>query len=196
MKYPTDADGYETVPNWDCAPGCAIAELERQEPNSARFFYVGKPDQEERNMGCHDLYWRRTKTGLEPVELVLWSALPESERAQGNPHISVKPIGLMRYLVRLITPSGGTVLDPFLGSGSTALACLHEELDFAGIEQDLSYITIASRRVAALRERLTEVKRQLDLFDSPPPASRPDPSKSISKMDIEKLLGRAKRRNS
>ena len=62
-----------------------------------------------------------------------------------NNHPTVKPIKLMRYLVRLVTPPGGTVLDPFMGSGSTGLAC--DGFEFVGIEQDKDYFEIAERRI-------------------------------------------------
>jgi len=65
-----------------------------------------------------------------------------------NSHPTVKPIALMRYLVRLITPLGGTVLDPFTGSGSTGCAAVLEGFDFIGIEREAAYVEIARRRIA------------------------------------------------
>jgi site-specific DNA-methyltransferase (adenine-specific) len=60
----------------------------------------------------------------------------------------VKPIGVMRWLVRLITPPGGLVLDPFAGSGTTGIAAALEGMRFCGIEQDPAYADIARRRIA------------------------------------------------
>jgi DNA modification methylase len=60
----------------------------------------------------------------------------------------VKPTALMRWLCRLVTPAGGTVLDPFAGSGSTGKACAFERLGFVGIEQDEHYAAIARARIA------------------------------------------------
>jgi len=54
----------------------------------------------------------------------------------------------MRWLVRLVTPPGGTVLDPFCGSGTTGAACVLEGFDFIGIEQDAEYVEIARKRIA------------------------------------------------
>jgi len=71
------------------------------------------------------------------------------ERGEGNTHPTVKPLALMRYLVRLITPPGGIVLDPFMGSGTTALACREEGFGFIGIEREAEYIATARRRLAA-----------------------------------------------
>ncbi len=65
-------------------------------------------------------------------------------------HPTVKPIALMRYLVKLITPHGGTVLDPFTGSGTTGMACRYEMLEFVGIEREAEYVAIAEARIAAV----------------------------------------------
>lgn len=72
----------------------------------------------------------------------------KEERGEGNNHPTVKPLALMRWLCRLITPPGGTVLDPFLGSGSTALAADQEGFNCIGIEQSAEYLEIARRRIA------------------------------------------------
>jgi site-specific DNA-methyltransferase (adenine-specific) len=77
-----------------------------------------------------------------------------AERGIGNTHPTVKPLALMRYLCRLITPPGGIVLDPFMGSGSTGIAALTEGFRFLGMEQDLEYFAIAQRRIAAVQPRL------------------------------------------
>lgn len=69
------------------------------------------------------------------------------ERGEGNGHPTVKPIALMRYLCRLVTPPGGTVLDPFVGSGTTGIAALQEGFGFIGIEREAEYIEIAKRRL-------------------------------------------------
>jgi site-specific DNA-methyltransferase (adenine-specific) len=71
----------------------------------------------------------------------------KSERGEGNNHPTLKPIALMRYLARLVTPPGATVLDPFMGSGSTGLACQAEGFDFIGIEREAAYMEIARRRL-------------------------------------------------
>ena len=71
----------------------------------------------------------------------------KSERGQGNNHPTVKPIALMRYLCRLVTPPGGTVLDPYMGSGTTGKAALLEGFDFIGIEREPNYFAIAEARV-------------------------------------------------
>ena len=92
---------------------------------AARFFYCSKASRSERNMGCE---------GLE----------------KGNDHATVKPLALMRYLCRLTkTPTGGVILDPFAGSGSTLVAALQEGREAIGIEIDEGYCEIAARRCEA-----------------------------------------------
>lgn len=86
---------------------------------ASRFFYVAKPDTDERNVGL-------------------------TER---NPHPTVKPVEFMRWLVRLVTPEGGTVLDPFMGSGTTGIAALREQRAFLGIDREPEYVQIARDRI-------------------------------------------------
>ena len=75
-----------------------------------------------------------------------WTISDEGERP-GNFHPTCKPITLMRYLCRLVTPPGGTVLDPFMGSGSTGIAASQEGFNFVGIELDPDYFAIAEQRI-------------------------------------------------
>lgn len=69
------------------------------------------------------------------------------EKGDGNSHPTVKPLTLMRHLCRLITPPGGIVLDPFMGSGSTGVAALAEGFEFIGIEREAEYLAIAKKRI-------------------------------------------------
>jgi DNA modification methylase len=69
------------------------------------------------------------------------------DRSDGNTHPTVKPTDLMRYLCRLVTPPGGTVLDPFMGSGSTGKAAMLEGFEFIGIEREPQYFAIAEQRI-------------------------------------------------
>jgi site-specific DNA-methyltransferase (adenine-specific) len=78
----------------------------------------------------------------------------KKERGEGNNHPTVKPIALMTYLCRLVTPPGGIVLDPFMGSGSTGIAALQEGFDFIGIERDPEYLAIAEARIAKTLQAL------------------------------------------
>jgi DNA modification methylase len=81
-------------------------------------------------------------------------AKPANPRRNGHP--TVKPVELMRWLVRLVTPPGGTVLDPFTGSGTTGMACAYELRPFIGIEREAEYVEIAERRIAAVAPLFSE----------------------------------------
>jgi DNA modification methylase len=65
----------------------------------------------------------------------------------GNFHCTVKSVPLMEYLIKMITPKGGTVLDPFMGSGTTGIACKKNGFDFIGIEKEPEYMKIAEVRI-------------------------------------------------
>ena len=74
-----------------------------------------------------------------------------------NFHPTVKPLKLMQYLVRLTrTPFGGTVIDPFMGSGTTGCACALEGREFIGIEKEAEYIEIAKKRIAYWQDKANE----------------------------------------
>lgn len=83
----------------------------------------------------------------------------------GNNHPTVKPIELMRYLIRLITPPGGTVLDPFTGSGSTGCAAVELDHPYIGCELDPHYVSIAHTRIQAWYEHTHDVRAE-ELFDT------------------------------
>jgi DNA modification methylase len=69
------------------------------------------------------------------------------ERGEYCTHPTVKPLALMRYLCRLVTPPDGLVLDPFTGSGTTGIAAILEGFRFIGIEQDAAHVALAERRI-------------------------------------------------
>ena len=116
------------------------------EGSAARFFYCPKTSKEDRNQGCEALEDKEWKTD--------GACIPERGDRPFNPsknnHPTVKPTELMRYLCRLITPPGGTVLDPFNGSGSTGKAAVLEGFNYVGIELDPAYVAIAEARIKAV----------------------------------------------
>lgn len=71
----------------------------------------------------------------------------KKDRGEGNIHPTVKPIKLMEYLIKLVTPEGGIVLDPFMGSGTTGVSCLPNGFKFVGIEREKQYMSIVRRRI-------------------------------------------------
>lgn len=124
--------------------------------SAARFFYTAKPSQAEREAGLDGLPARdpASVTDFRPTlksNPENW-ANPENPYHRTTPkknnHPTVKPQALMQYLITLITPPGGTVLDPFMGSGSTGVACVHLEHPFIGIEMDEYYVEISRLRIA------------------------------------------------
>lgn len=121
------------------------------EGGASRFFYVAKASRSERDAGCEALPARSAgeATGRKEDTAALSSPRTGAGRTGGarNIHPTVKPIALMRWLVRLVTPPGGTVLDPFTGSGSTGAAALAEGDAFVGVEREAEYTPIARARL-------------------------------------------------
>lgn len=134
-----------------CVPGCAAALVDDQADAArkgssqvapSRIFYCPKANRRERDAGCEHL--KGKKFDLFPNA----GGNRRNARPIRNSHPCVKPLDLMRWLVRLACPPGGVVLDPTCGSGSTGAATLMEGLRFVGIELDPEYIEIAAARIA------------------------------------------------
>lgn len=87
----------------------------------------------------------------------------KKDRGEGNNHPTVKPTDLMRYLCRLVTPPCGTVLDPFMGSGSTGKAAIIEGFRFIGIEREAEYVEIAKARISAVNSEKTQIQIGLSI---------------------------------
>jgi site-specific DNA-methyltransferase (adenine-specific) len=122
-----------------CERDCPIELLGERH----RFFYAAKAPRREREAGCEQLPRRVVQTfkiGAHNEQLC-------EDNPVANIHPTVKPIELMRWLVRLLTPSGGLVLDPFAGSGSTGAAAVLEGARFIGIEREAIYVPIARARI-------------------------------------------------
>jgi len=122
----------------------------------ARFFYCPKVSREERNRGLDHLPTKKTSSmsgrrnshdmeGYSIDNDVTGRFVTERK----NIHPTVKPQELMKYLCRLVTPKGGIVLDPFMGSGSAGMAAKDEGFEFIGIEKEKEYFEIAEKRIQA-----------------------------------------------
>jgi len=120
--------------------------------SAARFFYTAKASKSERNRGLEGFEEKQKifngqsdkhSTDIKDVEKRF------TTQPSANNHPTVKPIALMKYLCKLITPTKGICLDPFMGSGSTGVACKEEGFGFIGIERDLDYFKIAEARITA-----------------------------------------------
>jgi len=136
--------------------------------SAARFFYCAKASRADRNEGCtsSDVPAVATEATMREREIADWPA------RNGNHHPTVKPTDLMAYLARLVTPPGGLVLDPFMGSGSTGKACMREGFRFIGIDMTPEYVEIARARiehelaaVTAAAEAAATPAPQRDLFE-------------------------------
>lgn len=117
---------------------------------ASRFFYCAKASKSERNAGLEGMPKVTCQSGMG-------GAMPvdddgnERDRfktVQANHHPTVKPIKLMEYLIRLVTPPQGVVLDPFMGSGTTGVAAKNLGFEFIGIEMNEEYVAIAEKRIA------------------------------------------------
>ena len=139
-----------------------LAETEQLMPaygdqgNASRYFYCAKTSKDERNFGLHGRKSGQYSSDGRAKEIE--NAYQRNKSVSANTHPTVKPVELMRYLVRLVTPKGGLVLDPFMGSGSTGMGAREEDFRFVGIEKEEEYYEIA-------KARIKNVKPQLKLFD-------------------------------
>ena len=123
---------------------------------ASRFFYCAKPSKAERNEGLAGFEAKRVADRVA-------DDLPGGDNPRNrsntealNFHPTVKPVALMRYLCRLVTPPGGTVLDPFAGSGTCGIAAIREDFRYVGIEQDAEFAALAVARVTHAWEYLAE----------------------------------------
>jgi DNA modification methylase len=121
-----------------CRDDCPATLIDRMRPDlrPSRLFFSAKASKAEREAGCDEL----------PIRNDLLYSHP-SPRLRRNIHPTIKPLALMRWLVRLTVPEGGLVLDPFAGSGTTGVAALLEGRRFLGIEREGEYVDIACARL-------------------------------------------------
>lgn len=142
-------DEQSGVSKTNCKKGEVVGELldEQSGMGASRFFYQAKVSKKERNLGLD---------GFEEKQLHSINQLDDRQRLNGtiretpvhkNNHPTVKPVQLMAYLCRLVTPPGGTILDMYMGSGSTGIAALLEGFNFIGMDLDKDYVKIAEARI-------------------------------------------------
>jgi len=118
--------------------------------SAARFFYCPKASKKDRDEGLEGFEETSRKQFASSGRTMVhgeWIETNSEPLPRKNTHPTVKPTALMRYLCRLITPTGGTVLDPYMGSGSTGKAAVSEGFDFIGCELDEEYYKIATARI-------------------------------------------------
>lgn len=123
---------------------------------ASRFFYCAKASRKERNMGLERFEKKQTWASQEKRESNSFDIFESDGRPKTinqNNHPTIKPLKLMEYLCTLTkTPTGGIVLDPFMGSGTTGMACVNTGRDFIGIEIDEDYFKIAQARIESCKE--------------------------------------------
>ena len=129
--------------------------------SAARFFYCAKASKADRDEGCEEMEER--KAGMSNGAQLHGEGYDKGQDiglnrviSRRNHHPTVKPTDLMRYLCRLVTPTSGTVLDPFMGSGSTGKAAVMEGFNFIGIESEAEYIKIAEARIGHAEKQKAE----------------------------------------
>jgi len=113
---------------------------------SSRFFYCAKASKAERNMGLDDFETKKAG-GMSGRNDGSMGSITYNK----NHHPTVKPIKLMEYLVRLVTPKEGIVLEPFAGSGTTLIACKQQGFNYIGIEREQEYCDIAEARLKGVQ---------------------------------------------
>ena len=130
--------------------------------SASRYFYCAKTSKAERNQGLDNLPTKKASSmpGRRNPDDMKDSKIDNDVTGRfvtqkKNIHPTVKPIKLMKYLCRLITPKGGTILDPFMGSGSTGMAAKEENFDFVGIEKEEEYFNIATARIESVETKST-----------------------------------------
>jgi DNA modification methylase/transcriptional regulator with XRE-family HTH domain len=116
-------------------------------------FYTGKATKKDRDAGCDGLEERARKAYSGPVTSDPRMDHEQKRLPSRNHHPTLKPLSLMRYLVRLVTPTNGLILDPFMGSGSTGKACYLEGFRFTGIDLEPEYVAIARARLEHIQCR-------------------------------------------
>ena len=153
-------DGSETMENWECVEDCPVQALDSQtgtlksgkdrNPTKSKvtgffgseaMYYSAKSNYGDSGGASRFFYCAKASKSERESNQV------GKDGKRFNIHPTVKPIKLMSYLVRLITPKGGKVLDPFMGSGTTGLACIEEGFDFLGVELNQDYFEIAKVRI-------------------------------------------------
>ena len=160
---------------------------------ASRFFYCAKASRKERNMGMEDCGGKKVNDGRQtPID----NPYQRGETIRLNTHPTVKPLALMKYLCTLLKmPSADQIiLDPFLGSGTTGMACKELGINFIGIEKEPEYCEIAVKRIAAVPGQKITLEITLPVTTNVA-VPKPKPNISESKQNIINAASAALRRN-
>ena len=131
--------------------------LDEQHKGASRFFYCAKASKKERNMGLEDMPEVISNDGRD--ETLASGNMPHNRGnvPKKNHHPTVKPVKLIEYLITLVTPPNGIVLDPFFGSGTTGIAAVNLGFNYIGFEISEEYCKIAEKRVSELEAQETNL---------------------------------------
>lgn len=127
--------------------------------SACRYFYCAKASKKDRDEGLDQFETKKVNDGRKKD---IDNAFQRGTTLRHNTHPTVKPTELMQYLVRLVTPDNGTVLDCFMGSGSTGKAVMYENLErnknysFIGIEREPEYYNIAKARIEYVEGKINK----------------------------------------
>jgi site-specific DNA-methyltransferase (adenine-specific) len=143
--------GDQEIPIYECVEGCPVGVLNRVGDNS-RYFKTFDPDPE-----TNFIYQAKPSTSEKNADL---------DDGLVNEHKTVKSLKLMEYLVRLVTPSSGVVLDPFAGSGTTLVAAAQLGFGFLGIEKDEKTWPVLENRVSNVLQRVAEARAKDEAFEA------------------------------
>jgi site-specific DNA-methyltransferase (adenine-specific) len=137
------------------------------EGSAARFFYCAKANQTDRNEGCENITPKKQDLSRKEGNPGGDNPRNRGVKVRNNSHPTIKPIALMSWLCRLITPPNGLVLDPFMGSGSTGKGAIQEGFRFIGIEKEAEYFEIAKARLTHQQEKkhIEEINKTQDTTD-------------------------------
>jgi DNA modification methylase len=144
-----EGSGSTVYPSFDSANKDGRRRTARYSGDSgsaARFFYCPKANKKERNAGCGGLPKKSGGSNAKGYTQDVAKGIDRNALIE-NHHPTVKPLALMQYLCRLVTPTRGVVLDPFMGSGTTGIAAKAEGFGFVGIEREADYVEIAMARI-------------------------------------------------
>jgi site-specific DNA-methyltransferase (adenine-specific) len=136
--------------------GVGPKDKNKDKGGASRFFYCPKAAKKDRNEGLDEFEEKKSRKWRDDKGMKYTGSGNLRNEMSKNIHPTVKPTDLMRYLINLITPPNGTILDPFMGSGSTGKAAVRCGVNFIGIEREQEYMDIAKARIEHEQNKPTQ----------------------------------------
>jgi len=165
-----DDNGEETVEDWKCHSDCPMTMFPYTKSGSMKSHHICRESENNCMSGKNYNRVGRIIQGDQgsAARFFYCARASKSERGKNNKHPTVKPLALMKWLCRLITPPGGIVLDPFCGSGSTLVAAIEEGFEAVGIDFNEKYVKISEDRISNIKPIQTDffsTKNLLKMMD-------------------------------